>query len=228
MTNDMNLFHLTESDIAISRAQRITAKASTPDDNDDFDGYLYGAIQRWWMMHRRLVVNRSVREAFADAVDASLQHFEFTGTLRSLIYRLVRNLRDCEPDIAFAVARGLMVQLGLDPDATVLSQHRTEWACSLATVDTETDREAATYLAILSRQAVLLIADPETPSDQRSEICTQATESLRAIASSRAYRNELWTSVANSVSEFFGDDDASRVARLALVIEVLGVIGDGG
>ena len=225
---DRRFTHLTESDIAVNRARRIVTQSTAPDVGDYRDGLLFNALQRWWMMHQRLLPNVGVREAFTDAVEAALPHLGIAPVRQPIVERLVCSVRKSEPDVVFAVARGLMVEIGLDPEATVMSQHLTEWAWAIATVESESDREAAAYLATLTRQAVLLIADPDTHSDQREVICTEATTSLRHIAAARHHRDELWIALSHTITDFFGDDEAARVARLSCAVEVLTALADSG
>jgi hypothetical protein len=213
--------HISESSIAINRASRIALRASSPDADDYLAGWLLGSLQRWWMMHRRLVTEAGVRDVFADAVESSLRHLERTDGDRRVLTGFVASLRDSEPAVRYAVARALVVHLGLDPDATVLSQHLSEWDHAPTSVEGDTDDEAATYLASLTRQSIILAADPDTSPETREEIIATAYSNLRHIACTRSRNDDLWTAVTAGLHAFPGDDDLTRLARLSYVVETL-------
>jgi len=117
---------MTPETFAIERAARISLQAVTGDPGDDLAGWLLGALQRWWMAHSTQLSNPGVTMAFCDAIEDALPQLGRDLRSEAMVRGFVSAIREGTGD-GSATARGLVVLLGLDPEATPLSCHIAEW-----------------------------------------------------------------------------------------------------
>lgn len=212
----------TEEEIAVNRVRRITQRATDPTAGDYLERWLKDSIQRWWMSHRLIIEDPGVLEAFCDAVDASIVHLPYSPEMRRLMTSSVADLRRGGVG-TYAMARFVVIELGLDPDATPRSLLIYEWAQVDATCCEDPDRDAAGYLATLTRLTLQMIADPELYEEERIELIHAAIAGLRSVAKSRNHLHDLWSAVSATLCEF-ADGNVARVARLFVVIDTLDAI----
>lgn len=212
----------TEEQIAVNRLGRITQRATDPNAGDYLQRWLRDAIQRWWVSHRLLVEDPVVLAAFCDAVDAAVVHLPYSREMRRLMSSSVADLRRGGLG-TYAMARFVVVELGLDPDATPRSMLVSEWEQAGATCCEDPDRDAAGYLATLTRHTLQMLADPELYEEERTGLIHTAIAGLRLVAQSRHHLNDLWTAVSTTLCEF-ADGNVARTARLFVVIDALEVI----
>jgi hypothetical protein len=208
-----------DTEIAVQRARRITDRALEPNAGPYLDHWLRDSIQRWWMAHRLSVQVSEVREAFADLVEAAIPHLGFSPEMQRLMRNVIEELRPDE-SYAYASARFLVIELGLDPDATPKSLLLWEWGEAPATCREDDERHAAGYLATLTRNSLFMVADPEMLAEERREVLHCAIGGLRSVALARQHLYDLWSAVTASLCEF-GDGDVARTARLYCALDAL-------
>jgi len=214
-----------DEEIAVNRIRRVTQRATDLNAGDYLERWLKDTIQRWWMSHRLIIEDPSVLEAFCDAVDASLTHMPYSPEMHRLMTSSVADLRRGGLG-TYAMARFIIIELGLDPDATPRSLLVWEWEQVDATCCEDHDRDAAAYLASLTRHTLQMIADPELYEEERSEFIEIAIAGLRSIAHEREHLEGMWSAVSATLWEF-GDGNVARVARLHVVVEDLEAIAGG-
>jgi hypothetical protein len=213
--------HQTESEFAITRLRRITQQATDPN-SGDIEGWVHNTLQRWWMTHHPLIQNADVREVFCDAVDASIVHLSHARASCHLINPVVADLRRGEPGTT-AMARFVMIGCGLDPDATPLSLLMHDWAQVADSCGDDPDGDAATYVSVLTRHTLQMLADPELLQVERTDLISAAVAGLRTVAASRSQSHEMWSAVTVTLCEF-GDGDVAHTARLFVALDLLEVI----
>jgi hypothetical protein len=214
-----------EVEFAVNRIRRITQRATDPNAGDYLERWLKDALQCWWMSHRLLIEDPTVREAFCDAVDASLTHLPYMAGMHQLMSCSVADLRRGGLG-TYAIARFIIIELGLDPDATPRSMLVRDWERVGATCCEDHDRDAGAYLASLTRLTLQMIADPELFEEERTELIHLAINGLRSIAQAREHLEGMWSAVSATLWEF-GDGNVARVARLHVVVEDLEAIAGG-
>jgi hypothetical protein len=213
----------TESEVAISRLRRITQLATDPD-SGDLEGWVHNTLQRWWMTHHPLIQDADVRAVFCDAVDAAIVHLSHARALCHLINPVAADLRRGESGTT-AMARFVMIALGLDPDATPFSLLRHDWQQVADSCGDDADCDAATYVSVLTRQTLQMLADPELLHGERTDLISAAVEGLRTVALSRSQSHEVWSAVTVTLWEF-GDGDVALTARLFVVLDLLEAIAE--
>ena len=211
-----------EEEIAVKRIRRVTQRATDRNAGDYLERWLKDTIQRWWMSHRLIIEDPCVLEAFCDAVDASLAHLPYSPEMRRLMTSSVADLRRGGLG-TYAMARFIIIELDLDPDATPRSLLVWEWEQVDATSCEDPDRDAAAYLATLTRHTLQMIADPELYEEERAELIHLAVNGLRSVARARQHLNDLWAAVGTTLCEY-ADGNVARVARLHVTIDELEVI----
>lgn len=211
-----------EETIAVNRIRRITQRATDPTAGDYLERWLRDAIQRWWMSHRLIIEDPGVLEAFCDAVDASLTHLPYSPEMHRLMTSSVADLRRGGLG-TYAMARFIIIELDLDPDATPRSLLVWEWEQVDASCCEDHDRDAAGYLATLARHTIQMVADPEMFEEERVELIHTAINGLRSVARVRQHLNDLWAAVSTTLCEY-ADGNVARVARLHVAIDELEAI----
>lgn len=121
------------------------------------------------------------------------------------------------------MARFIIIELDLDPDATPRSLLVYEWEQVDASCCEDPDRDAAGYLATLARHTIQMVADPEMFEEERVELIHTAINGLRSVARVRQHLNDLWAAVSTTLCEY-ADGNVARVARLHVAIDELEAI----
>ena len=205
---------------AVIRARRIAARSTEGPFDDELAGWLLSSLQQWWMAHCYHVADPGVADHFCTAVNAALPHLDRDLRFQAIARGVLTVVRVGGPG-ARATAKGLVTLLGLDPDPTPLGLLLDEWEGLSSALDGEAPPVAAGHLAIMLRQLVNLVADPETTDARRSELIATATTTLGAIAYAREAQSDLW-SAAGDLSCIWGhDSETALLARLVLCSELL-------
>jgi len=213
----------TMENFAIVRAERIAARAHDGPHDEELPGWLLASIQRWWMAHEYHLADPAVAECFCGAVDAALPHLDRDRRFQAIARGVPSVVRVGGPG-ARPTAKGLITLLGLDPDPTPLSLLMDEWQGLALALDGETSSVAAEHVAIMIRQLVNLVADPETVDARRSELISTATTTLGALAYTREAENDLWSAVGDLCCIWGHDSEVALLARLVLCSELLEMV----
>jgi len=216
---------MTPETLAIDRAARISLRATTGDPNEDLTGWLLGALQRWWMAHAAQFSNPGVCMAFCDAVEDALPQLGRDLRSQAMVRGFISAIRQ-GPGDGSATARGLVVLLWLDPEATPVSCHIAEWDAVVESTSGEDSWAVADYLLILLRQALSLIGDPATNEASREDVVAAVVTGLAQVAYLREKSDDLWLALGDIASINHGDSWLARVARMHWAIEVLEAILD--
>lgn len=216
----MDTSESTIENFAIVRAERIATRAHAGPHDEDLTGWLLASIQRWWMAHEHHLADPAVAEHFCEAVDSALPHLNRDRRFQAIARGVLSVVRLGGPG-ARPTAKGLITLLGLDPDPTPLSLLMEEWQGLGPALDGETSGIAAEHVAVMLRQLVNLVADPETIDAQRSELIATATTTLGALAYTREAENDLWSAVGDLCCIWGHDSEVALLARLVLCSELL-------